>query len=101
MRPKPRGCRQWVRRKERCRLIASNSAGDRMSPATPIRTTRAAPRDHPPSSSGLKKGPLDEKARADATAMTRPDVLTRDAVRVRKTGIAAVDVVMAASGCQG
>ena len=75
VRPNARMSRQCRRRNARCRRIARNSAGDRMSPATPIRTRSAAPSDQPASSSGFMNGPLDEKASADATAMHEPGVL--------------------------
>ena len=91
--PKPTMRRQCRRRKPGSRRIARNSAGDRMSPATPIRTSSAAPSDQPASSSGLMNGPLDEKASADATAMSSPVVLharaatrrSREAMRSRRS----------------
>lgn len=49
-----------------------DEAGERMSPASPIRTMSAADSDQPASSRGLTSGPDDENARADATAMTMP-----------------------------
>ena len=46
-----------------------------------MRTTSAAESDHPASSSGLTSGPLEEKARAETTAMTIPVVRADEAVR--------------------
>ena len=85
------------RRKPRWRRIARKRAGERMSPATPILTSSAAPSDHPASSSGLMNGPLEEKASADASARIRPDVLTRCVDRAPMTGSDAVGAAMAVS----
>ena len=99
--PEPERCsRQCRRRKPGWRRIARKSAGERMSPATPMRTRSAAPSDQPASSSGLMNGPLDEKASADATAMTSPDVRALAGASDPMTGSDAVEVVMAASDCQ-
>ena len=86
MSPNPRMSFQCRRRNAGCRRIARNSAGERMSPATPIRTSSAAPSDQPASSSGLMNGPLEENASAEATPMTSPDVLTRRAASQRQDG---------------
>ena len=64
-----------------------------------MRTSSAAPSDQPASSSGLMNGPLEENARADATARTRPDVLTRRTGSAPMTGRDAVGAAMAESGC--
>ena len=48
---------------------------------------------------GLDEGPLEENARADATASTRPDVLTRRTGSALITGRDAVGAAMAESGC--
>ncbi|GAA1949989.1 hypothetical protein GCM10009776_10060 [Microbacterium deminutum] len=71
-----------------------------MSPATPMRTSSAAPSDQPPSRRGFTNGPLDENASAEATAMISPDVLGRVDDSDRMTGSDAVEVVMAASDCK-
>ncbi|GAA5097926.1 hypothetical protein GCM10025760_32570 [Microbacterium yannicii] len=42
-----------------------------------MRTSSAAPSDHPASRSGLMNGPLDENASADATPMIKPVVRIR------------------------
>ncbi|GAA5209059.1 hypothetical protein GCM10025774_20690 [Microbacterium kyungheense] len=69
-----------------------------MSPATPMRTSRAAPSDQPASSRGFTNGPLDENARAEATPMSSPVVRRRaveeDAGLVGMTGTDAVEAVM-------
>ena len=82
--------------------IARNRAGERISPATPMRTSSAAPSDQPASRRGLMNGPLEEKANADATAITSPVVRRRaeDVPAGVITGRGAVETVMAASDCQ-
>ena len=72
MSPNPRMSFQCRRRNAGCRRIARNSAGERMSPAMPIRTRSAAPSDQPASSSGLMNGPLEENASAEATRQDQP-----------------------------
>lgn len=72
--PNARSERQCRRRNDRSRAIARTSAGDRMRPASPMRTRSAADSDQPASRSGLTSGPLDEKASAETTAMTMPPV---------------------------